>query len=96
MIFDPLPFWLGLVAMALAVRSLVFVASGTAILRDGDAKSPFSLARRQMAFWLCLVTGSFQYIWLMTGQVENILTTESPVLLGISGSLYLGFKAQEK
>ena len=55
-------------------------------LRDGDNTSTFSLARCQMAWWLYLVTASFVYIGLVTGQISGVLTSDALILLGISGT----------
>lgn len=48
--------------------------------------STFSLAKSQMAFWLILSGFGFIYIWLSTGQYQNLITEGILVLLGISGA----------
>jgi hypothetical protein len=85
-IVDPLAFVLGMVAFLAAVLALGIAAQISAILRDGDPASAFSLARVQMAFWLYLITAAFVYIWLVTGDYNGILTSQALTLLGISGT----------
>jgi hypothetical protein len=88
-IVDPWALILGLIAFVAAVFALVLVARESAILRDGDAHSTYSLGRVQMAFWLYLVTAGFAYVWLATGDYNGILTSQSLTLLGISGTTAL-------
>jgi hypothetical protein len=56
--------------------------------RDADYILPatFSLAKSQMVFWLILSVFGFIYIWLATGQYQNLITEGILVLLGISGA----------
>ncbi len=81
----------GLMTLAMAV-GLVCVAHFTPALRDslpagGDfRRRPFSLGRCQMAFWFVLLTTAFLALWLITGNYNGILTSQSLVLLGISGA----------
>jgi len=86
LVFSRAALWSGLGALAAAVAALAFLAANTGILRDGDADSAYSLGRCQMAFWLYLVTASFIYIWLVTGEISGVLTSDALVLIGISGS----------
>jgi hypothetical protein len=83
---DPWASLLGLVAFLAAVLALIFAAPISAILRDGDINSTYSLARVQMAFWLYLITAAFVFIWLVTGDYNSVLTPQSLTLLGISGT----------
>lgn len=83
---DPLAFLLGFAALIAAVVSLFFAAQVSAVLRDGDLNSSYSLARVQMAFWLYLVTASFIFIWLVTGDYNGVLTSQSLTLIGISAT----------
>ncbi len=85
-IVDPLALVLGVAALFSAVIALGLAARTSAILRDGDAQSAFSLARVQMAFWLYLITTAFLYIWLVTGNYNGVLTSQALTLLGISGT----------
>jgi hypothetical protein len=85
-IVDPLTFALGIAALVAAVVALCLAARTSAILRDGDAESTFSLARVQMAFWLYLITATFLYVWLVTGDYNGVLTSQALTLLGISGT----------
>jgi hypothetical protein len=86
-LFDEIAMWLGVLAMLFALAALIVVAATTRLVKDGT--DCFSLARCQMAFWLYLITVSFIYIWLVTGAYNDIITPESLVLLGISGTTAL-------
>jgi hypothetical protein len=83
---DPWSLILGFGSFLTAVFALVLAARISAVLRDGDATSPYSLARVQMAFWLYLVTASFIFIWLVTGDYNGVLTAQSLTLIGISAT----------
>ena len=83
---DPWAFVLGLAAFLAAVLALVFAAQISAVLRDGDNNSTYSLARVQMAFWLYLITAAFVFIWLVTGDYNGVLTGQALTLIGISGT----------
>jgi hypothetical protein len=92
-------FWsliLGFGSFLAAVFALVRAAKTSAILRDGDDKSTYSLARVQMAFWLYLITAAFVFIWLVTGDYNGVLTTQSLTLIGISGTTALMAISAEK
>jgi len=85
-----------LVAAALFVVQ-VWLAAATNLLRDplpatlaAGQQRPFSLGRCQMAFWFVLLTVAFMGVWLITGDYNNILTSQSLILLGISGATALG------
>jgi len=86
---DPWAFILGVGSLLAAVAALYFAAQISAILRDGDATTTYSLARVQMAFWLYLITAAFVFIWLVTGDYNGVLTPQSLTLLGISGTTAL-------
>lgn len=49
-------------------------------------RGTYSLAKSQMAFWLILSSVGFVFIWLSTGQYQNLVTPGILVLLGISGA----------
>jgi hypothetical protein len=86
---DPWSLLFGALTFVVAVWALVCAAQTSAILRDGNESSPFSLARVQMAFWLYLITAAFVFIWLVTGDYNGVLTSQSLTLLGISTSTAL-------
>jgi magnesium-transporting ATPase (P-type) len=88
-LFQRSAMWWGFVALLLVVAVLVMLAWQTAILRDDGVGGTFSLARCQMAWWLCIVTASFVFIWLVTGQYNGVMTPDALVLLGISGTTAL-------
>jgi hypothetical protein len=68
----------------------------TSLLRDIDPaitdprQRTFSLGRCQMAFWFVMLTVGFVAIWVTTGDYAGILTSQSLMLLGISGATALG------
>jgi hypothetical protein len=88
-IVDPPTFLAGFVTFLAAVIALIIGAKLSAILRDGAAGTTYSLGRVQMAFWLYLITASFIYIWLVTGDYNGILTPQALTLLGISATTSL-------
>jgi len=80
-------FW---VAMAVIILFLLLKYGRTsAALRTYHAESPYSLAQVQMAAWFFLVISSYVFIWLVTGDMNNM--PESILLLmGISTGTTLG------
>ena len=86
---DPWSLLFGASTFIAAVLALVFAAQSSAVLRDGAVTSPYSLARVQMAFWLYLVTAAFIFIWLVTGDYNGVLTSQSLTLIGISATTAL-------
>jgi hypothetical protein len=79
----------GALTFLTAVLALVFAAQTSAILRDGAAGTTYSLARVQMAFWLYLITAAFIFIWLVTGDYNGVLSSQTLTLMGISGTTAL-------
>jgi hypothetical protein len=85
-VFD---FWrliLGGFGLALLAAGIVKRGWNTGLLRDGGPKSPFSLGRVQMGWWLVLTVGGFLFIWLASGQWKGVVTSGVVTLLGISAS----------
>jgi hypothetical protein len=76
----------GLATFLIAVVALACFASVSAILRDGNANSTYSLGRVQMAVWFYLVTAAFLYLWLVTNNYNGIVTPQALTLLGISAA----------
>jgi hypothetical protein len=80
-------FWL-VFLLILAVTFCVY-GNKSAMLRNYDEKSPFSLAYCQMAFWFFLILFAYLFIWVASGEwntiPESILT-----LLGIATGTTLG------
>lgn len=74
---------LGLILLAVGIG---MAGWNTGLLRAGKDKSPFSLARVQMAWWLVLTLGGFLFIWLVSGQWKGVMTTGVIALLGISAT----------
>ena len=84
---------LGAAIVAGLIGAVLWLGSKTDALRDTTAhdpgagqRRPFSLGRCQMAFWSVLVTAAFVMIWLVTGDYNAIVSSQSLALLGISGT----------
>ena len=83
------------VGLALAVLLFIWLARRTALLRDrGDdmaegLRSPYSLSRFQLGFWILLVTSAYVFIWMITGELDTI-TGSVLALLGIGSGTALG------
>jgi len=86
----------------LALTLLVFVL--LLCTRQGvtEAPSPLaaspgtpavSLSKTQMAFWFFVGLGTFFYIWVVTGEFNNIITPQVLILMAISGGTALGTSA---
>ncbi|HME23829.1 MAG TPA: hypothetical protein VKI44_21295 [Acetobacteraceae bacterium] len=88
-LFNPLLLVAGGAGILLLAGGVIAWGWYSGMLRDKTsldvAKSPFSLARAQMAWWLFIVIGGFLYIWLVMGQSVGVITTGVLALLGISG-----------
>lgn len=69
--------------LVLLLIGLQYLGTKTTLLRDGALDSPYSLGRVQMACWFYLVIASYLYIWLITGEYNN-LTLSVLALIGIS------------
>lgn len=87
--------WGGLLiggAAVLLVLALVwrFGAKST-LLKDNllpqlpPKRQPYSLGRWQMAFWFTLIFAAYVFLYLLLGD-ENTLSTQSLVLMGLSGA----------
>lgn len=61
----------------------------SAALRTFGADSPYSLAQVQMAAWFFLVISSYVFIWLVTGDMNN-MPESVLILMGISIGTTLG------
>ncbi|WAL60071.1 hypothetical protein [Thermocoleostomius sinensis] len=51
---------------------------------------PFSLGRTQMAWWFFLIIASFGFIYSITGDYTNIVTSQAMILLGIGAGTGVG------
>src|SRR5258708_40323861 len=69
--------------LVLLLIGLKYLGTKTTLLRDGALDTPYSLGRVQMACWFYLVIASYLYIWLTTGEYNN-LTLSVLALIGIS------------
>lgn len=76
-------FWL------IAVRSDIIRDSNPPEPRSGERR-PYSLARFQMAVWFFVVIISYLFIFLLTGQYNDVLNDESLILMGIGAGTALG------
>ena len=54
-----------------------------------DGKSPYSLARMQMAFWFFLVVAAWVLLFLVTKDIDT-LTGSVLILMGISAGTAVG------
>jgi hypothetical protein len=75
--------WVAFLLVLLFI-GLIILGSSTPLLRDGANTSPYSLGRVQMACWFYLVIATYLYIWLITGDYNN-LPASVLALIGISG-----------
>lgn len=74
----------------LLVFAAIYVADReSGLLRTGGKGTQRSLARIQMAFWMIAVLFGFVFIWTVTGQFLNVVTTSCFTLMGISGATAL-------
>jgi hypothetical protein len=84
-------------AMFCVLLGLFGLAYDTTLLREGsDNLSAYSLSLVQMAVWLVLTTTGFVYIWIVTGQYQNVFTSGLFVLVGISGATAAAAQALNK
>lgn len=73
----------------LLLVAMLVLSIRTDLLRDGTnppappARLPYNLGRVQMAFWFYLVVTAYLYVWLVTGEYNN-LTNSVLGLIGIS------------
>lgn len=94
-IFPPALLLVAVVAAALLLSGVLYLAAQTDLLRDArevapKQRKPFSLAKCQMAFWFFLVTGLFLFIAVVTWGYNGVVTSQSLLLLGISSATALG------
>jgi hypothetical protein len=92
--YDAGRMWLGIMTSLAAVIIIVVACMRTPMMRDNAVaqlpvdQRPYSLGRFQMALWFCLILTSFLFIFVVTWDLNSI-TTESFVLMGISGATAL-------
>lgn len=88
----------GALVAIVAITLLFFgLAYDTTLLRIGrEPDSAYSLALVQMAIWFVLTTTGFVYIWVVTGQYQNVFTSGLFVLIGISGATATAAFAMER
>jgi hypothetical protein len=107
-----MPSWGYFVLTFVAVGAAAFcLGKWTDMLRDSDPtdfggatqpngqpyRRPYSLAQTQMTWWFCIIIASFVYVALLPGSnLQNILTNESLILIGIGTGTALGAAAIEK
>jgi hypothetical protein len=65
------------------------LALKTNIIRIGGNTGPFSLSLSQMFFWFIVVTSSFMYIWIITGEFPLIFGS-TLTLLSVSSFTTVG------
>jgi len=92
--YDQGRMWLGIMTSLAVVIIIVIACMRTPMMRDNAVaqlpvdQRPYSLGRFQMALWFCLILTSFLFIFVVTWDLNSI-TTESFVLMGISGATAL-------
>lgn len=77
-----------LIITTVAARSELLRARADAA-PPADARSAYSLARMQLAFWTALVALGFLYLWGVTGD-SNLFTPSVLTLVGISAGTMVG------
>jgi hypothetical protein len=81
-------FWMALISSLLIIGLFIYL-NNLGVLRDYSSlplkERPFSLSRSQLAFWTLIVSISYLFISLVTGELAP-LTTSTLILLGISGA----------
>lgn len=92
-IFTPWIAWIAAGGFALLLAAIITAGRASSLLRDGDAKSTYSLGRVQMAFWLVVTLAGFVFIWVVTGQYQNVVNAGVFTLIGISGATGLAAAA---
>ena len=80
-----------LVCFFLLFVIFLYYAFATKVLRDlaPDGLWHLGLGQCQMAFWFFIVTGSYIFLWIVTGDYKT-LTSQELLLLGISSVTGLG------
>lgn len=78
--------WVGVILIILMLVMLLILAKRSDILKtkvlEGQTDSKYSLSRTQMAWWTFIITASFIYLWVVTG--DMVMTTQALLLMGIS------------
>ncbi len=89
--------WLLVVAIAAVGAALWALAARSVIIRDSSAHPPgssklppYSLAKTQAAVWFFLIFAAFVFIWLLTGNFNDVITTGALGLIGIGSGTTLG------
>ena len=95
-VFSAPVLWIGL---AIAATLAIILLRVEGALRDPPVVPPyiepvtkkpglatFSLGKCQMAFWFVLNLSVFIVLWAITGSYDDIITTQSLTLMGISGT----------
>jgi hypothetical protein len=93
--------WLLIYIPFLILVLFLFFRFGIDGLRDPDLNKhrdaglskytqPFSLGRTQMAWWFFLIIASFGFIYSITGDYTNIVTSQAMILLGIGAGTGVG------
>jgi hypothetical protein len=91
----------GIILTVLVIGATVLMCRLTTMMRDSiipqvrRVERPYSLGRFQMAVWFCLILASFAFILAVTDDLNSI-TSESFILLGISGATALGSVAVDR
>ncbi len=90
-------FLLSVLGVLLALVLFWLLAVKSDIIRDSNPpepssgnRRPYSLSRFQMAVWFFVVIISYMFIFLLTGQYNNVLNDQALILMGIGAGTALG------
>lgn len=90
-------FVFAILAILAALALFWVLAIKSDIIRDSappepsnGGRRPYSLARFQMALWFFTILIGYLFIFLLTGQFNNVLNDQSLILMGIGAATALG------
>lgn len=90
-------FAFAIIATLVALACFWYMAVKSDIIRDSappepsnGGRRPYSLARFQMAVWFFAILIGYLFIFLLTGQFNNVLNDQSLILMGIGAGTALG------
>lgn len=93
-VFGPGAAWSAGGGFLLLLVAIFVAGQKSALLRDGEtADSAYSLGRVQMAFWMIATAFGYVFIWVLSGQYINVVTSATFTLIGITGATAIASKA---
>jgi len=95
---------IALLVFGIVAAGAILLGAKTDILRDaepfsfvgsrppsgGEYRRPYSLAQTQMAWWFCIIVGSFVYVYFSKHLLNDVLNKTSLILMGIGTGTALG------